>query len=151
MLTRCAWDPTFEAASYQATWYRNVPDFACGETDTSVFACWVEGPGVQQTKVPWLADLFWRISRHRNYGGMPWLALLGSPAALNWILLGCLAFSVADKTPLGATGSLSLLAVVGTLLLGPTTLVRYYAFLVFCLPFVLFLALRGRACLEAAA
>ncbi|MGN8689504.1 DUF6020 family protein [Atopobiaceae bacterium HCP3S3_F7] len=151
MLTRCAWDPTFEAASYQATWYRNVPDFAYGETDTSVFACWVEGPGVQQTKVPWLADLFWRISRYRNYGGMPWLALLGSPAALNWILLGCLAFSVADKNPLGATVSLSLLAVVGTLLLGPTTLVRYYAFLVFCLPFVLFLALRGRACLEAAA
>ena len=138
ILTQGAWDPTVESTSY------NFPGHSVyGDSETSVFACMAEEPGTTDSKIPALYDILWGISRDADYGGRPWLALLGSPATFNWLTLACLAYAAARRNWRGVVAAGLLAAMAATLLLGPTVLPRYYWFLYLCAPVTVWLALAG--------
>ena len=137
LLARPAWDPSFETTAYNAP---GAP-YGYDVTDTSVFACTVESPGVLASKNPELYQFFWSVSRDANYGGRPYLALLCSPAVFLWItcFLFIRAVSRHQHFVTAATGLFLLIA--ATIWLGPTQLPRYYAYLYFCLPIIIGIAL----------
>lgn len=138
VLTQGAWDPTVESTSY------NYPGHSVyGDSETSVFACVAEEPGTTESKIPALYDVLWSVSRDADYGGRPWLALLGSPATFNWLTLACLAYAAARRNWRGVVAAGLLAAMSATLLLGPTVLPRYYWFLYLCAPVTVWLALAG--------
>lgn len=129
-LTEVAWNPLAEATSYN---FSGAP-YLYDKSDTSTFACWTESPGVSHPKLSQVYDFFWSISRDANYGDRPLLMLFVAPAVFNWLTIGCFLFSAVNRRPVGIAVNGVLLAIIFTLLLGPTTLPRYYVFLIFSSP-----------------
>lgn len=132
-LTRAALVPGYIVDAYQHT-----DLFGYNQWPSSYFAADVEDPGTETPLVPWVARALYVLMHSDAFARWPW-ALAGSPAVYVWLLLFALARFVATKQQVYAAGAILLLALVGTNLLGPTVLVRYYVPLYVAAPVLLVL------------
>ena len=68
---------------------------------------------------------------------VPGISMLFSPGFLFWVFLGCALFSVYRKQYIWLLPMLSIFLLWGTVILGPTFLVRYVLILWFALPLIM--------------
>lgn len=140
MNTLYAWYPDSVIDGYQQLGDAWGWGHMYSETETSYFSCDVESPGTFDSKLPWLYDRLFYISRYVSFQKIPVLSWLFSVGAMNWLLLFVVAYLIYKKE-FDKLGSLIYpVLLVATVLFGPMVLVRYYlvnfylmAFLVMCL------------------
>ena len=113
--------------------------------ETSLFACEIESPGELSSKIPWLYDVLRAISRTNILQSNPFTAWIVSVPLMLWLLLLVLCRAIITKN----RGALSVCALcvllVLSILLGPMQLVRYYLYLFYLLPTMIFFLLNGTA------
>lgn len=109
--------------------YRGNTVFTYTYEDSSYFGYEVEQPGHRESKIPWLDELYRKMSLEIFQQKVPVLSMLFSPGALFWcmmFLLGGLCYWGRWKRCLPF---LLPMLVWLTVILGPTYLVRYVVFL----------------------
>lgn len=109
--------------------YRGNTVFTYTYEDSSYFGYEVEQPGHRESKIPWLDELYRKMSLEIFQQKVPVLSMLFSPGALFWcmmFLLGGLCYWGRWKRCLPF---LLPVLVWLTVILGPTYLVRYVVFL----------------------
>ena len=107
-------------------------------TDTSLYGCGVEPPGQLNSKIPWLFDILWKISRFNVLQSNPLTAWTVSVPFCLWTFVLVLARAFIKRRKEVIVPSLLILFMVFTLLLGPMVLIRYYLFVFYLLPAFLF-------------
>lgn len=112
--------------------YRGNTVFTYTYEDSSYFGYEVEEPGVRQSKLPFLDELYRKMSLEVFQQKVPVLSMLFSPGFLFWCMMFGVGFllnrkekkrSLAAAVPFGLPVLIFL-----TFLLGPTFLVRYVVF-----------------------
>lgn len=117
--------------------YRGNTVFTYTYEDSSYFGYEVEEPGVREGKIPWLNEIYRKMSLEIFQQKVPVVSMLFSPGFLFWVMAFCLGF-LCDKGRWNQVLPFGLLALVWlTVILGPTYLVRYVVFLWALLPVVL--------------
>ena len=117
--------------------YRGNTVFTYTYEDSSYFGYEVEEPGVREGKIPWLNEIYRKMSLEIFQQKVPVVSMLFSPGFLFWVMAFCLGF-LCDKGRWNQVLPFGLLALVWlTVILGPTYLVRYVVFLWVLLPVVL--------------
>jgi hypothetical protein len=134
-LTYEAWYPFSTVDGYCGGWN---PRHAYDVSETSLFACYVEWPGELNSKIPWLHDLLWNISRFKVLQNNPLTAWLVSVPFFLWLFMLVLCRSIIKRRYDTMVSCVLLAAVILTLLLGPMVVVRYYLFLLYLFPFMLY-------------
>lgn len=112
-------------------------------TETSYFAAMCEPPGEMDSKIPWLKDMYFIISRYTIINKIPVVSMLFSPGAMVWALFICIGYSLYKKRKEIAVVLSIIVFLWLTLLLGPVALVRYVLILFFGFPLILALTLNG--------
>jgi hypothetical protein len=130
-----AWYPSSTIDGYNSAAHTGFDYY---QTETSVFACYVEEPGVLNSKIPWLYDLLYKISRTNFLQTNPLTAWIISVPFHIWIYILAFARALIVRNRRAILPLTFLLLICVTLLLGPMVLVRYYLFLFYLLPFLLF-------------
>jgi hypothetical protein len=111
--------------------------------DSSYFGYEVELPGTRESKIPWLDEVYRRMSLEIAQQNIPVLSMLFSPGALFWLfILGCGYLMYRRRFSL-LMPCVMLLAVWLTVILGPTYLPRYVLAFWFVLPLFGALVLEG--------
>lgn len=112
--------------------YRGNTVFTYTYGDSSYFGYEVEEPGTRESKLPWLNELYRRMSLELFQQKVPVLSMLFSPGFLFWCMMFGLGFMLNRR---GKEGSVEAavpfalpLLVFLTFWLGPTYLVRYVVF-----------------------
>jgi len=102
--------------------------------DSSYFGFETELPGTRDSKFPWLEEQYRKMSLEIYQQKVPVISMFFSPGFLFWVFMGSLlsCFYMKKYTWLPILGSIFLLW--GTVILGPTFLVRYVLVLWFALP-----------------
>lgn len=117
--------------------YRGNTVFTYTYEDSSYFGYEVEQPGVRESKLPWLDEIYRKMSLEIFQQKVPVLSMLFSPGFLFWVMAFCLGF-LCDRGRWNQVLPFALPALVWlTVILGPTYLVRYVVFLWALLPVVL--------------
>lgn len=112
--------------------------------DSSYFGFETELPGVRESRIPWLNELFRRMSLELSFQKIPVVSMLFSPGFLFWIyVLGVGALLHRGELRTAAAFLPAFLNWL-TVLLGPTFLVRYVLIWWFALPVLLFAVFRRR-------
>lgn len=102
--------------------------------DSSYFGFETEPPGERDSKFSWLEEQYRRMSHEIYQQNVPVISMLFSPGFLFWVFLGC-AFIVIYKKNYGRMlPMLAILLLWGTVIPGPTFLVRYVLILWFAIP-----------------
>ncbi len=118
--------------------YRGNSAFTFIYEDSSYFGYEVEQPGVRESKIPLLDELYRKLSLEITQQKIPVLSMLFSPGFLFWIFIYALCFMwYTGKTEKAVPYLLPGLIWL-TFLLGPTYLVRYVAYLWCLLPILLY-------------
>jgi hypothetical protein len=138
-MTYEAWYPFSTVDGYNGGW--NIWH-SYDSTETSLFSCDVEPPGEFNSKIPWLYDILWQISRFEVLQTNPFLAWIVSIPFCLWLLLLVFARSLIKNQRDILPSCIICLAIILTLLLGPMVLVRYYLFLFYILPLSVFQLVR---------
>lgn len=123
--------------------YQGHGRFTFTYEDSSYFGYEVERPGVRESKVPWLDEVYRKLSLEVWKEKVPVVSWLFSPGAMFWLyafLFACLLYRKRYQVLLPF---LPVFLLWLTVLLGPTYLPRYVLFFWFALP--LFLAMTERA------
>jgi hypothetical protein len=137
----------FIALTYEAWYPFSTVDGYCRDastghayylSETSLFACDVEPPGVLNSKIPQLYDLLWDISRFKVLQNNPLTAWLVSVPFFLWLFMLVLCRSIIKRRYDIMIPCILCAAVVLTLLLGPMVVVRYYLFLLYLFPLMLY-------------
>lgn len=99
--------------------------------------------GWQDSKIPWLRDAYWKISRELTMQRIPIVSMLFSIGTAFWGLLVCIWYNIYKKRKnILVILSLILLLWV-TIMFGPATLVRYVLILFFGAPIIVAFCLNG--------
>ncbi|MCM1038425.1 MAG: DUF6020 family protein [Ruminococcus sp.] len=102
--------------------------------DSSYFGYEVELPGVRDSKIPWLDEMYRRLSLELEQEKVPILSMLYSPGCLFWCFLFVLSYLFYRKKYHILVPYLLVLLIWLTVLLGPTYLPRYVLIFWFGLP-----------------
>lgn len=102
--------------------------------DSSYFGYEVELPGVRDSKIPWLDEMYRRLSLELEQENIPILSMLYSPGCLFWCFLFVCSYLLYRKKYHILVPYLLVLLVWLTVLLGPTYLPRYVLIFWFGLP-----------------
>ncbi|MCD7726077.1 MAG: DUF6020 family protein [Clostridiales bacterium] len=102
--------------------------------DSSYFGYEVELPGVRDSKIPWLDELYRRLSLEIEQEKVPILSMLFSPGGLFWLFAFVFSYMLYRRKYHIIMPCLMVLAVWATVILGPTYLPRYVLILWFALP-----------------
>lgn len=105
--------------------------------DSSYFGFETEQPGERDSKFPWLEEQYRKMSLELYQQNVPGISMLFSPGFLLWVFLGCVLISIYRKWYMWLLPMASILLLWGTVILGPTFLVRYVLILWFALPLIL--------------
>ncbi len=117
--------------------YRGNTVFTFTYEDSSYFGYEVEEPGIRESKIPWLDELYRKMSLEIAQQKLPVVSMLFSPGFFFWMmlfLLGYLCYLKEFKRALPF--ALPFLCWL-TVILGPTCLVRYVVFLWVVVPLLL--------------
>ncbi len=117
--------------------YRGNTVFTFTYEDSSYFGYEVEEPGIRESKIPWLDELYRKMSLEIAQQKLPVVSMLFSPGFFFWMmlfLLGYLCYLKEIKRVLPFV--LPFLCWL-TVILGPTCLVRYVVFLWVVVPLLL--------------
>lgn len=137
--TNNAWNPY----SY-IDCYNNDPSIATyADRETSFFAATVASPGHPDSLFPWLQNAIENISSNLVLQHIPIISLLVSIPFYVWILILALFRSIVCKAAsnMAMMGFLAILTL--SALLGPCVLPRYYLFLVFGFPLLVFAVMKN--------
>ena len=118
--------------------------------DSSYFGYEVELPGVRDSKIPWLDEVYRRLSLEIEQEKVPIVSMLFSPGGLFWLFAFVFSYMLYRKNYHILMPCIMLLAVWLTVILGPTYLPRYVLIFWFGLPLfaaVLLEEERFRTCL----
>lgn len=118
--------------------------------DNSYFGYEVEQPGVRESKIPWLNEVYRKLSLEVWKEKVPVLSWLFSPGAMFWLYAFLFARLLNNKRYAMLYPFLPIFLVWLTVLLGPTYLPRYVLFFWYALPLFLGMAQLGRRCHTAA-
>lgn len=114
--------------------YRGNDTFTYTYQDSSYFGYEVEQPGVRESKIPWLNEIYRKLSLEIYQQKIPVVSMLFSMGFWFWFYLFALGYGIRRKR-LQYVFPLSLVFFIWlTLLLGPTYLVRYTIMFWFLLP-----------------
>ncbi|MCI9462550.1 MAG: hypothetical protein HFI48_01520 [Lachnospiraceae bacterium] len=102
--------------------------------DSSYFGYEVELPGVRDSKIPWLDEMYRRLSLEVEQEKIPIVSMLYSPGGLFWCFLFVFCYIFYRKKYHIVVPYLLVLLVWLTVLLGPTYLPRYVLIFWFGLP-----------------
>lgn len=117
--------------------YGGQEKFTFQYKESSYFGFETELPGVRDSKFPWLEEQYRKMSLEIYQQNVPGISMLFSPGFLFWIFLGCAFISIYRKQYLWVLPLTSIFLLWGTVILGPTFLVRYVLILWFALPVIL--------------
>lgn len=117
--------------------YRGNSVFTYTYKDSSYFGYEVEEPGTRESKIPFLDEIYRKLSLEITWQKLPVVSMLFSPGFLFWVMAFVLGFLWYEKRyqllmPYLLPGLVWL-----TVILGPTYLVRYVVILWVILPFLL--------------
>ena len=112
--------------------------------DSSYFGYEVEQPGERESKIPWLNEVYRRLSLEITQQKIPIVSMLFSPGFLFWVFLFFAGFLCYYKNYDAVIPFLLPFLVWLTVILGPTYLVRYVLFLWALLPFLLWEVFAGK-------
>ena len=118
--------------------------------DSSYFGYEVELPGVRDSKIPWLDEVYRRLSLEIEQEKVPIVSMLFSPGGLFWLFAFVFSYMLYRKNYHILMPCIMVLAVWLTVILGPTYLPRYVLIFWFGLPLFVTLLLeeeRFRTCL----
>ena len=97
--------------------------------DSSYFGYEVEAPGTRESKLPWLEELYRKLSLEIYQQKVPVVSMFFSPGFLFWVMIFILGFFGYQKSWDRVIPFLLPLLCWLTVILGPTYLVRYVVFL----------------------
>ncbi len=117
--------------------YRGNTVFTYTYEDSSYFGYEVEEPGVRESKIPWLDELYRKMSLEIAQQRIPVVSMLFSPGFLFWVWAFCLGYLCCFKRWRTLLPFMLPALCWCTVLLGPACLVRYVVFLWALLPAVL--------------
>lgn len=114
--------------------YEGIQRYTFRYGDSSFFGYETEEPGVRNSKILWLNDLYRQLSLEITQQKIPIISMLFSPGFLCWCYLfaGCYLFRNRNWNWLFPIGLILLLWL--TVLLGPTSMVRYVLIFWFFFP-----------------
>ena len=102
--------------------------------DSSYFGYEVELPGERDSKIPWLDEVYRRLSLEIEQEKVPILSMLFSPGGLFWLFAFVFSYMLYRKNYHILMPCIMVLAVWLTVILGPTYLPRYVLIFWFGLP-----------------
>ncbi len=105
--------------------------------DSSYFGFETELPGERDSKFPWLEAQYRKMSLELYQQNVPGISMLFSPGFLFWVFLGCALITIYRKHYLYLLPMIEIFLLWGTIILGPTFLVRYVLIFWFALPLIL--------------
>lgn len=111
--------------------------------DNSYFGYEVELPGVRESKIPWLDEVYRKLSLEVWKEKIPVISWLFSPGAMFWFYVFLFAWLLNNKCYSLLYPFLPLFLLWLTVLLGPTYLPRYVLFFWYALPLFLGMAQMG--------
>lgn len=112
--------------------------------DNSYFGYEVEQPGVRESKIPWLDEVYRKLSLEVWKEKVPVVSWLFSPGAMFWLYAFLFTWLLNNKRYEILYPFLPIFLLWLTVLLGPTYLPRYVLFFWYALP--LFLAMAEKRC-----
>ncbi len=115
--------------------YRGNTVFTYTYEDSSFFGYEVEQPGIRESKLPWLAEFYRKLSLEVWHHKIPVVSMLFSPGFLFWYYVFAAGYAYTRKKAEWLLFFAMLFLVWLTVLLGPTFLPRYVLILWFALPF----------------
>ncbi len=117
--------------------YRGNTVFTYTYEDSSYFGYEVEAPGHRESKIPWLDELYRKMSLEIFQQKVPVISMLFSPGFMFWAMMFLLGFFLYAGELRRVMPFVLPLLVWLTIILGPTYLVRYVLFLWFTVPLLL--------------
>ncbi len=105
--------------------------------ESSYFGFETELPGERDSKFPWLEEQYRKMSLEIYQQNVPGISMLFSPGFLFWLFLGCFLIAIYKKKYERILPMVSILLLWGTVIPGPTFLVRYVLILWFAAPLYL--------------
>lgn len=111
--------------------------------DNSYFGYEVEQPGVRESKIPWLDEVYRKLSLEVWKEKVPVVSWLFSPGAMFWLYAFLFAWLLNNRRYELLYPFLPIFLIWLTVLLGPTYLPRYVLFFWYCLPLFLAVAQMG--------
>ena len=102
--------------------------------ESSYFGFETELPGERDSQFPWLEEQYRKMSLELYQQNVPGISMLFSPGFLFWVFIGCVLMSIYRKRYGWLIPMISVFLLWGTVILGPTFLVRYVLILWFALP-----------------
>lgn len=124
--------------------YEGQERFTFQYKESSYFGFETELPGVRDSKFPWLEEQYRRMSLELYQQNVPVISMFFSPGFLFWLFVGCAMCSIYERRYAWLLPFGCILLLWGTVILGPTFLVRYVLILWFAAPlFLQSLMIRG--------
>lgn len=117
--------------------YRGNTVFTYTYEDSSYFGYEVEQPGTRQSKLPWLSELYRKMSLEIFQQRIPVVSMLFSPGFLFWLTAFVLCFFGYHGRWEKVMAVMPVMLCWLTVLLGPTYLTRYVVYLWAVLPVIL--------------
>lgn len=117
--------------------YRGNTVFTYTYEDSSYFGYEVEQPGTRQSKLPWLSEIYRRMSLEIFQQRIPVVSMLFSPGFLFWMSAFILCFWGYHGRWKKVMALMPVMLCWLTVLLGPTYLTRYVVYLWAVLPVIL--------------
>lgn len=114
--------------------YRGNTVFTYTYEDSSYFGFETEQPGTRESRLPWLNEVYRRLSLEVTQQRIPVVSMLFSPGFLFWLFFFGFAMLCRYGRFRPAAALLPFFLNWGTVLLGPTHLVRYVVVFWFALP-----------------
>lgn len=111
--------------------------------DNSYFGYEVEQPGVRESKIPWLDEVYRKLSLEVWKEKVPVISWLFSPGAMFWLYAFLFSWLLNNRRYELLYPFLPIFLIWLTVLLGPTYLPRYVLFFWYCLPLFLAIAEMG--------
>ena len=105
--------------------------------ESSYFGFETEPPGIRASKFPWLEEQYRKISLELYQQKIPGISMLFSPGFMFWIFMLCVCYFVQAQRWDKVISFTGILLLWGTVILGPTYLVRYVLILWFAMPVVM--------------
>ncbi|MCM1264066.1 MAG: DUF6020 family protein [Butyrivibrio sp.] len=124
--------------------YRGNNKFTFVYQDSSYFEYETEEPGVRESKIPWLDEIYRKMSLEIAKEKIPVISMLFSPGFLFWCYAFAFSYAVYRRKYYVLSPYLMMFLVWLTMLLGPTYLVRYALILWFALPLFAAVTLEGK-------
>ncbi len=111
--------------------------------DNSYFGYEVEQPGARESKIPWLDEVYRKLSLEVWKEKVPVVSWLFSPGGMFWLYAFLFAWLLNNRRYELLYPFLPIFLIWLTVLLGPTYLPRYVLFFWYCLPLFLAIAQMG--------